>query len=185
MSSRSVSYVLLSPKHASPRDHIVVRIHLSKLHEYPLIKGVSLFYNAKSKESLNKWMKYVNLSESACCDIPVPIVKGDALVVGGCTNYDLEQLYSDFPNIKELVGQCHAGVLQRTNGQEEMKRKRTDVMNKIEYKKLQSSIKRQRRRMKNRLLLHRLNSSLMICICRSERQKDHCTNKNQYNLIKW
>jgi hypothetical protein len=92
-----------------------------------LIKGVSLFYNAKSKELLNKWIKYLNLSESACGDIPVPIVKGDALIVGGCASYDLEQLYNDFPNIKELIGQCHAGAIQRTNGQEEMKRKRTDV----------------------------------------------------------
>jgi hypothetical protein len=124
MSSRSVSCVLLSPKHASPRDHTAVRIQLSKLHEYPLIKGVSLFYNAKSKESLNKWMKYLNLSESACGDIPVPIVKGDALIVGVGASYDLDQLYSDFPNIKELIGECHAGALQRTNGQEEMKRKR-------------------------------------------------------------
>jgi hypothetical protein len=127
MSSRSVHCVLLSPKHAAPRDHSVVRIQLSKLHEYPLIKGVSLFYNAKSKESLNKWIKYLNLSESARCDIAVPIVKGDALIVGGCRSYDLEQLYNDFPNIKELVGQCHAGAIQRTNGQDEMKRKRADV----------------------------------------------------------
>jgi hypothetical protein len=127
MSSRSVYCVLLSPKHAAPRDHSVVRIQLSKLHEYPLIKGVSLFYNAKSKELLNKWMKYLNLSESACGDIAVPIVKGDALIVGVCANYDLERLYNDFPNIKELVGQCHAGALQRTNGQDKMKRKRADV----------------------------------------------------------
>jgi hypothetical protein len=69
MSSRSVHCVLLSPKHAAPRDHIAVRIQLSKLHEYPLIRGVSLFYNAKSKESLNKWIKYLNLSASACGDI--------------------------------------------------------------------------------------------------------------------
>jgi hypothetical protein len=100
MSSRSVCCVLLSPKHASPRDHIAVRLQLAKLHEYPLINGVSLFYNAKSKESLNKWIKYLNLSQSACCDIAVPIVKGDAFVVGVCANYDLEQLYNDFPNIK-------------------------------------------------------------------------------------
>jgi hypothetical protein len=93
----------------------------------PLIKGVSLFYNAKSKESLNKWMKYLNSSESACCDIPAPIVKGDALIVGGCGSYDLDQLYNDFPNIKELIGQFHAGAVQRTNGQDEMKRKRADV----------------------------------------------------------
>jgi hypothetical protein len=88
MSSRSVHCVLLSPKHATPRDHSVVRIQLAKLHEYPLIKGVSLFYNAKLKESLNKWIKYLNSSESACDDIPVPIVKGDALIVGVCANYD-------------------------------------------------------------------------------------------------
>jgi hypothetical protein len=133
MSSRSVSCVLLSPKHAAPRDHIIVRLQLSKLHEYPLIKGVSLFYNAKSKELLNKWMKYLNLSESACGDIPVPIVKGDALIVGGCGSYDLDQLYNDFPNIKELVGRCHAGALQRTNGQDEMKRKRVadDIQDRV------------------------------------------------------
>jgi hypothetical protein len=71
-------------------------------------------------------MKYLNLSESACDDIPVPIVKGDALIVSVCVNYDLEQLYNDFPNIKELIGQCHAGAIQRTNGQDEMKRKRAD-----------------------------------------------------------
>jgi hypothetical protein len=124
MSSRSVHCVLLSPKHATPRDHIVVRIQLAKLNEYPLIKGVSLFYNAKSKESLNKWIKYLNLSGSACGDIPVPIVKGDALIVSVCASYDLEQLYNDFPNIKELIDQFHAGALQRTNEQEEEKRKR-------------------------------------------------------------
>jgi hypothetical protein len=54
-------------------------------------------------------------------------VKGDALIVGVCASYDLDQLYNDFPNIKELIGQCHAGALQRTNGQDEMKRKRADV----------------------------------------------------------
>jgi hypothetical protein len=62
MSSRSICCVLLSPKHASPRDHIAVRIQLSKLNEYPLIKGVSLFYNAKSKESLkqlDKILKFI------------------------------------------------------------------------------------------------------------------------------
>jgi hypothetical protein len=139
MSSRSVHCVLLSPKHAAPRDHIAVRIQLSKLHEYPLIRGVSLFYNAKSKESLNKWMKYLNLSESACCDIPVPIVKGDALIVGVCGGYDLEQLYNDFPNIKELIDQCHAGAVQRTNGQDEAQQKRSvDEQDQIqEAKKLQ------------------------------------------------
>jgi hypothetical protein len=140
MPPRSVHCVLLSPKHAAPRDHTAVRIQLSKLHEFPLIRGVSLFYNAKSKESLNKWMKYLHLSESACGDIPVPIVKGDALIVGGCTSYDLERLYNDFPNIKELVGQCHAGALQRTNGQEGTKRKRAaDEQDQIqEAKKLQA-----------------------------------------------
>jgi hypothetical protein len=119
--------LLLSPKHATPRDHSVVRIQLSKLHEYPLIKGVSLFYNAKSKESLNKWIKCLNLFESACDDIPVPIVKGDAFIVGVCASYDLEQLYNDFPNIKELIDQFHAGALQRTSGQDEAKPKRADV----------------------------------------------------------
>jgi hypothetical protein len=125
MSTRSISCVLLSPKHAAPRDHIAVRIQLAKLHEYLLIKGVSLFYNAKSKESLNKWMKYLNLSESACGDIAVPIVKGDAFIVGSCGSCDLEQLYDDFPNINELIGKFHAGALQRTNGQQvEEKKKR-------------------------------------------------------------
>jgi hypothetical protein len=139
MSSRSVFCVLLSPKHAAPRDHSAVRIQLSKLHEYPLIKGVSLFYNAKSKESLNKWIQYLNLSESACDDIPVPIVKGDALIVGGCTSYDLERLYNDFPNIKELIGQFHVGAIQRTNGQDEMKLKpATNEQDQMHAKKLQS-----------------------------------------------
>jgi hypothetical protein len=142
MPPRSVSCVLLSPKHAAPRDHTAVRIQLAKLHEYPLIKGVSLFYNAKSKESLNKWMEYLNLSESACDDIPVPIVKGDALIVGVCANYDLEQLYNDFPNIKELIGQFHAGALQRTNGQlDEMKRKRAvDEQDRVQTNQLQAHI---------------------------------------------
>jgi hypothetical protein len=140
MSSRSVSCVLLSPKHATPRDHSAVRIQLSKLNEYPLVKGVSLFYNAKSKESLNKWMKYLNLSESACGDIPVPIVKGDALIVGVCANYDLEQLYNDFPDIKNLIDRYHAGAIQRTNQHDGMTKKGSaDEQDQIqEAKKLQA-----------------------------------------------
>jgi hypothetical protein len=58
--------------------------------------------------------------------------------VGGCASYDLEQLYNDFPNIKELIGQCHAGAIQRTNGQEGDKRKRgQDEQDQIQAKKLQ------------------------------------------------
>jgi hypothetical protein len=61
------------------------------------------------------------------------------LIVGGWGSYDLEQLYIDFPNIKELVGQCHAGALPRKNGQEEAKRKRAaDEQDQLQAKKLQA-----------------------------------------------
>jgi hypothetical protein len=34
------------------------------------------------------------------------------------------EVYNDFPDIKELIGQYHAGAIQRTNEHDEMKRKR-------------------------------------------------------------
>jgi hypothetical protein len=142
--SRSVSVwcVLLSPKHASPRDHSATRLQLSKLHEYPLIRGVSLFYDPNVKKPLNKWMKYLNLSASACDNIPAPTVNGDAFIVGTFADYDLKQLYDDFPHINELIIQCYTGTIQRTHEHNEMKRKRaaneTERQDQIQAKKLQA-----------------------------------------------
>jgi hypothetical protein len=50
----------------------------------------------EQKQPINKWMKYLNLSESAYDDIPAPI---DVFIVGA--DYDLKHLHNDFPHINK------------------------------------------------------------------------------------